>query len=108
MAPPFHSLTCADCARFTDEPRLIEALFAGITALSSAYGSSRGRAGVCHFRDTFQDPEPVCRGFLARDVVTESSAGPAAACGAPGGIGGRSRPRVRRGRRGRDDACREG
>ncbi|HQU34479.1 MAG TPA: hypothetical protein PLB88_09200 [Thermoanaerobaculaceae bacterium] len=37
-----------------------------MTALSSAYGSTRGRAGVCAITERFQDPQPACREFMPR------------------------------------------
>ena len=76
--------TCAECAEFVDDPGELEASFVGMTALSSAYGSSRGRAGVCRVLDTFQDPSPACPAFVRRrkagrdegepDAVTSDSA----------------------------------
>lgn len=58
--------TCSDCARFTDDPVAIEALFVGMTALSSAYGSTRGDAGVCAIEEVFQNPVPACQAFVLR------------------------------------------
>ncbi len=58
--------TCAECAEFVDDPGELEALFVGLIALSSAYGSTRGRAGVCRVSDTLQDPSPACPAFLRR------------------------------------------
>jgi hypothetical protein len=58
--------TCAECAEFVDDAAELEALFVGLTALSSAYGSTRGRAGVCRVNDTFQDPSPACPAFVRR------------------------------------------
>jgi hypothetical protein len=76
--------TCAECAEFVDDAAELEALFVGMTALSSAYGSTRGRAGVCRVSDTFQDPTPACPAFVRRqqasrdpqrpDAVTSDSA----------------------------------
>ena len=58
--------TCAECAEFVNDPGELEALLVGMTALSSAYGSTRGRAGVCRVLDTFQDPLPACPAFVRR------------------------------------------
>jgi len=38
-------------------------MFPGILILSSTYGSTRGRAGVCGIDQTFHDPEPACPEF---------------------------------------------
>jgi hypothetical protein len=61
-------LTCETCSWFRDDPRDLERAFAGITALSSAYGSTRGRAGVCGVDDSFRDPGAACAEYRARDV----------------------------------------
>ena len=58
--------TCSECARFTDDPLALEALFVGMTALSSAFGSTRGDAGVCGIGDVFQNPVAACGEFLPR------------------------------------------
>ncbi len=62
--------SCAQCASFTDEPHELERIFAGMTALSSAYGSTRGRAGVCAVSERFHDPQPACGEFAPRAVAT--------------------------------------
>jgi hypothetical protein len=46
-----------------NDPQALERSFIGISALSSAFGSTRGRAGICLKESTFRDPEPVCRAF---------------------------------------------
>jgi hypothetical protein len=58
--------TCAVCAYFLDDPLELERAFPGTIALSSAYGSTRGRSGICTLRNTFQDPIPACPDYLAR------------------------------------------
>lgn len=55
--------TCGSCLHFVNEPQALERNFIGISALSSAFGSTRGRAGICLKDSTFRDPEPVCRAF---------------------------------------------
>jgi hypothetical protein len=58
--------TCESCARFLDDPQELERLFRGINALSSAWGSTRGRAGVCAVSGRFRDPSPACRDYAPR------------------------------------------
>ena len=58
--------TCAQCILFHDEPGELERTFTGMTALSSAYGSTRGRAGVCAVSGRFHDPLPACLEFAPR------------------------------------------
>ena len=71
MARQSDTRTCSDCARFTDDPVAIEALFVGMTVLSSAYGSTRGDAGVCAVEGVFQNPVQACGEFLPR-IDTEA------------------------------------
>jgi hypothetical protein len=54
---------CLSCRLFVDRPEEIERALPGLTILSSASGSTRGRAGICLARQTFQDPEPACPHF---------------------------------------------
>lgn len=58
--------TCEQCRYFDDDPEALERSFPGILVLSSTYGSTRGRAGICTVRDTFQDPETACSEFECR------------------------------------------
>ena len=51
---------------FVDDPDEIERVFTGIGALSSAYGSTRGRAGICLVDFGFRDPRGGCRDFHLR------------------------------------------
>jgi hypothetical protein len=57
---------CRSCRLFVDRPDEIERALPGLTILSSASGSTRGRAGICLARQTFQDPEPACPEFQSR------------------------------------------
>jgi hypothetical protein len=57
---------CRGCRLFLDEPSELERALPGLTILSSANGSTRGRAGICLARGTFQDPEPPCPEFRPR------------------------------------------
>ncbi len=58
--------SCAQCRHFCDDPQELESLFEGILILSSAYGSTRGRAGVCAIHQRFHDPEAACEDFVDR------------------------------------------
>jgi hypothetical protein len=63
---PRNLLTCGLCLHFVNDPKLLERSFVGISALSSAFGSTRGQAGICLKESTFHDPEPVCLAFEPR------------------------------------------
>lgn len=54
---------CTACQLFVGDPDELEQAFPDLTILSSARGSTRGRAGICLARNTFQDPEPACPEF---------------------------------------------
>jgi hypothetical protein len=50
------SPTCRECVHFQDDPAEIERRLPGIRILGSAWGSTRGDAGLCGALDRFQDP----------------------------------------------------
>jgi hypothetical protein len=60
-------LTCRSCVHFDDDPGRLEAEVPGILVFGSAYGSSRGHAGLCTKLDRFHDPLPAhsCSSFEA-------------------------------------------
>ncbi len=66
---PMTEKTCRDCDHFNDDPAFIEAQFPGMTALGSAYGSTRGPAGICRELGRFMDPMPAeqCESFTPLD-----------------------------------------
>jgi hypothetical protein len=68
MSPPRSNApcTCRHCNNFVDDPAELENELPGLTALSSARGATRGRAGLCRRQDLWQDPQPTCSGFVAR------------------------------------------
>jgi hypothetical protein len=57
---------CRTCQLFLDEAEALERALPGLTILSSASGSTRGHAGICLARETFQDPGPACPEFRPR------------------------------------------
>jgi len=58
--------TCSKCRYFRNDPAELEKMFPGILILSSTYGSTRARAGVCDIHERFHDPEPACTEFAPR------------------------------------------
>jgi hypothetical protein len=63
---PRQAPTCSKCRYFRNDPAELEKMFPGILILSSAYGSTRARAGVCDIHERFHDPEPACPEFSPR------------------------------------------
>ncbi len=57
---------CASCVHFLSDPAAIERCFPGIRALSSAWGSTRGNAGICLKSERFHDPIPACPEYDAQ------------------------------------------
>jgi len=64
---------CRSCRLFVDQPDELERALPGLTILSSASGSTRGRAGICLARQTFQDPEPPCAEFRPRSGANRAA-----------------------------------
>jgi|RifCSP19_3_1023858.scaffolds.fasta_scaffold15337_3 hypothetical protein len=70
-------LTCRDCIHFNNDPAWLERVFPGLNALSSAYGSARGEAGICNKRDIYLSPIKKCAYFEhmnSNSLLTDSSA----------------------------------
>lgn len=65
--------TCQHCARFADDPAVIESEIPGLTSFGSAYSSARGYAGICRVFDRFMDPMLArdCPSFISRTVDRE-------------------------------------
>ena len=57
---------CADCAHFRNDPNYLEAEFAGLTSLGSAYGSVRAEDGLCLKHDCYLAADFCCADFAAR------------------------------------------
>jgi len=57
---------CRGCIHFDNDPRRIEAEFPGLTALGSAYGSTRAEDGICALRGLFLSADRWCERFSPR------------------------------------------
>jgi hypothetical protein len=62
---------CNSCQHFLDRYQDLERELVGMTALSSALGSTRGSAGICGVTSRFHDPAPACADYLARAAATD-------------------------------------
>lgn len=51
---------CDDCRFFDNDPAMLERTFKGLTVFSSAYGSTRGEAGLCSLHGVFLHPRRGC------------------------------------------------
>jgi hypothetical protein len=56
-------ITCRECKHFNNDPAWLERELPGLNALSSAYSSARGEAGICVKRDIYLSPIKKCNYF---------------------------------------------
>lgn len=61
--------SCRTCAHFRNDPAYLEAEFAGLVSLGSAYGSVRGEDGLCLRHDRYLGARSWCADFAARDAA---------------------------------------
>jgi len=54
---------CRFCVWFRNEPAFLEAAFAGLASLGSAYGSVRGDDGLCLRHDRYLSAHASCADF---------------------------------------------
>ncbi len=57
---------CGNCIHFRNDPAYLEALFKGLSSLSSAYASVCGGDGHCRRHDRYLGARSVCADFQAR------------------------------------------
>ena len=60
---------CGACVHFRNEPEYLEAAFAGLASLSSAYGSVRAEDGLCLLHDRYLGAHCSCADFSARTAA---------------------------------------
>jgi hypothetical protein len=58
---------------FRNDPSYLEAAFAGLASLGSAYGSVRGEDGLCLFHDRYLGARSWCADFAARDAAARAT-----------------------------------
>lgn len=54
---------CAACTHFRNDDGYLEAVFVGLTSLSSARGSARAEDGVCRRHDRYLSARASCADF---------------------------------------------
>jgi hypothetical protein len=60
---------CGTCVHFRNDPAYLEALFAGLAALGSAYASVRGEDGHCRRHDRYLSAGAGCDDFSAIEIA---------------------------------------
>jgi hypothetical protein len=58
--------TCLYCRHFRNSPRYLEAVYKGLSSLSSAYASVRKDDGICLERDLYLSASASCEHFSPR------------------------------------------
>jgi len=59
---------CQQCAHFQNDPALVEAVYRGLTAMSSGYASVRDRDGFCDLHQLYLSARDSCPGFCGLSV----------------------------------------
>jgi hypothetical protein len=73
---------CAACRHFDTDPARLERRLPGLSALSSAYGTTRGRDGTCLRHDRLVPPTALCNHFAVRLTVIDGHVRPVVLPGA--------------------------
>lgn len=55
--------SCRACAHFCNNPAYLESIFAGYSAMSSAWGSTRAEDGLCLRHDRYLSADAACGDF---------------------------------------------
>ena len=69
MTGPFANGTCRACRHFRNDPAFLEASFNGLSALSSAWGSTRADDGICVLHGRYLSAEASCEDFAQLDPI---------------------------------------
>lgn len=56
---------CRACAYFRNSPAFLESLFPGMSAMSSAWGSTRADDGLCLKHDRYLSADSGCADFTS-------------------------------------------
>ena len=59
--------SCQNCSHFENDPALIEAIYPGLTAMSSGFASVRDRDGFCNYNQLYLSARDSCPHFAARN-----------------------------------------
>jgi hypothetical protein len=57
---------CRTCRHFRNDPAFLEAAFAGLTSMSSGYGSARSDDGLCLHHDRYLGARSSCADYAGR------------------------------------------
>jgi hypothetical protein len=54
---------CQGCIHFCNDPALIEALYPGLTTMSSGFASVRDQDGICNYHQLYLSARDGCQKF---------------------------------------------
>ena len=57
---------CQQCVHFQNDPALIEAVYPGLTVMSSGFASVRDRDGFCNYNELYLSARDSCPHFTPR------------------------------------------
>ena len=67
---------CRTCRHFRNDAAFLEAAFAGLTSMSSGYGSVRADDGICQRHDRYLGAGSSCADYASRAAEpTDAAAG---------------------------------
>jgi len=67
-ARPAAHRACGSCLLFRNDAAYLEAAFAGLTSLSSAFGSTQSDDGICLLHDRVLSARALCPDFSPVDA----------------------------------------
>lgn len=62
--------SCSSCGHFHNEPAAVEAAFAGLSSLSSAYAAVRASDGLCRLHERYITADSLCLGYAPRGATS--------------------------------------
>jgi hypothetical protein len=65
---------CRACAHFRNSPAFLESVFPGMSALSSAWGSTRAEDGLCLKHDRYLSADAGCADFTLPPALAPAPA----------------------------------
>jgi hypothetical protein len=65
-------ISCRNCRHFRNDPAFLESAFAGLSALGSAWGSTRSDDGLCLQHHRHLSAESYCPDFTPGNAATSA------------------------------------
>ncbi len=65
--------SCRACVHFRNDPAYLETVFAGYSAMSSAWGCTRAEDGICLRHDRYLSADAGCADFTRAEVRSDAA-----------------------------------